>query len=75
MKGLRSSMSAVLLLAACGPEPHSLAWFEEHPDEIQRVLAKCREQASPGRECTTAERADAEVQAMAREALFRRGFQ
>lgn len=65
----------ILSLAACQKEPRSIAYFEGHPEEAQRVVDACWTGAHRGAECENAQGGLAKVQADRRLELFKKGFE
>lgn len=73
MRALLLALTAVAA-AGCSAEPRSAAYFEAHPEETGRVLARCANGAHRGDECENARAAKAAFDAKVRQELFRRGF-
>jgi hypothetical protein len=49
------AFGALVLVAACSREPRSAAYFSAHPDEADRVLARCQMGGLGGQECVNAQ--------------------
>lgn len=69
MTGRATAILALAGLAACSPEPRSVAYFQTHRDEAARVVADCATGAHRGQECVNAQ---AGVAATARDARMNR---
>lgn len=72
---MRRVVIVFLIVAACQAEPRSASYFQTHPDEARRVVARCREGKHRGLECEHAQAGLAAVQADERMELFKKSFE
>lgn len=66
--------AALVVIAACSPEPRSAAYFEAHAEEAERVVAACRTGAHRGAECVNAQAGLAAIARKARMDAYREAF-
>ena len=72
---MKRLLAAVLCLAGCQAEPRSASYFEDHPEEAQRVVAACKEGAHRGSECDNARAGLGAIDATKRLKLFKKSFE
>lgn len=70
----RPAMLALLCIAGCAPAPRSQGYYERHPEETDRVLARCKISQDFDSTCEAAGAAKAKLDGERRRKLFRKGF-
>lgn len=72
---MNRAIALAMLVAGCQAEPRSASFFENNPEEAQRVATACKSGAHGGRECENAQTGLAAVQAAERMDLFKKNFE